>query len=92
MPSVKKGSERMRTQKHFTQIIKPHNGKLTIEIPVADGDSGAAYQVTIDVVPQAMALTAQEQEELVDRLFGSISDLPEVTTSLTEYPFEQREW
>jgi len=43
-------------------------------------------------VPQTTTLTAQQHEELVDRLFGSIPDLPEVATSLTEYPFEQREW
>jgi hypothetical protein len=82
----------MPTKLHLTQIVQPHNGKLTIDIPVADEDSGTTYQVTIDVVPQDAMLTAHEQEELVDRLFGSIPDLPEVATSLDEYPFEQREW
>ena len=82
----------MPTQQHLTQIVKPAHGKLTIEIPVADDDASITYQVTIDVVPQTTTLTAQQHEELVDRLFGSIPDLPEVATSLTEYPFEQREW
>lgn len=82
----------MQTEQHLTQIVKPHNGKLVIEIPVADEEAGAAYQVTIDVVPQLPTLTAEDQADLVDRLFASIPDLSEVNTSLAEYPFEQREW
>lgn len=82
----------MPIEQHLTQIVKPHNGRLTIEIPVSDEDAGTAYQVTIDVVPQGPSLTQEEQEELVDRLFGSIPELQEIQTNLTEYPFEQREW
>lgn len=82
----------MQTEQHLTQIVKPCNGKLIIEIPVADEEDGATYRVTIDVMPQPPTLTAEEQADLVDRLFASIPDLPEVSTSLTEYPFEQREW
>ncbi|GEM_PF-2332211 len=82
----------MAVQQHLSQIIKPRNGKLIIEIPVTDADAETSYQVTIDVVPQQEPVTAQEQEELIDRLFGSMPDLPEVTTDPRDYPFEQREW
>ena len=67
----------MQTELHLTQIAMPRNGKLIIEIPVADEEAGATFRVTIDVMPQPPTLTAEEQADFVDRLFGSIPDLPE---------------